>query len=610
MWRRGVSVAIVSVLLASDAPASGWDRTADRDRRRVMEALSSGVAPLNEPCVAFSPYISSYNPNTGPHPPREIIGALLDRLLVRTRARCIMTYGVLNGLDEIFELARGRGVKVIAIIYLDRDRTINDRSIERGVMRALAYPDTIVRLSCGSEVRTRHGRSIAEPIVRDCVSRLRAAGVTQPITAIDTWWHWCNEAASCQPWSLANDLDWIGINIYPWWENRYSPLHPCTTAEQAADFHVARWSDVARTYPDKEVVVTEFGWPSGPDGHREPGLGCGVASPANQRLVVDATLARWEQQCLAGVVFSAFPEQWKVNEGPVGPYWGILPFDGSYVAPTRPLNFSSAFAGTTATFRWTPPLIGPILAYQLEAGTVAGASNVAVLRMPPTASSLMVPGIPAGTFFVRLRALSPYGMSEASNEVMLTYPTSIATPHAPTGLSGTGFDESVALSWQASPTGGIADSYVLEAGMRPGETVASIPFRAQACFAQNGVPPGTYYVRVRASNAAGVSPASNEVAVVVGTPVPGAPSNLAVVTGPGGSVALTWVRPTSGGNPTGYAIEAGSASGLSNLVQMPVGASTSFSASGVPPGRYFVRVRAVNRGGLSPASNEVIVDAQ
>ena len=68
-----------------------------------------------------------------------------------------MTYGVLNGLDAVFPAAQARGVRVIAIIWLDADPKVNEASIVAGIAAALAYPQTIVRLSCGSEVRTRHG---------------------------------------------------------------------------------------------------------------------------------------------------------------------------------------------------------------------------------------------------------------------------------------------------------------------------------------------------------------------------------------------------------------------------------------------------------------------
>ena len=74
--------------------------------------------------------------------------------------------------------------------------------------------------------------------------------------------------------------------------------------------------------------MTEFGWPAGPDGYNETNLHtgqqCGVASEANQRLVVEQTLAKLEQAAQSGTLFEVFREAWKSTaEGVVGPYWGV-----------------------------------------------------------------------------------------------------------------------------------------------------------------------------------------------------------------------------------------------------------------------------------------------
>lgn len=279
-------------------------------------------------CVAFSPYVAGYDPEFGPHPPPSLIDTLLDVVVNQAGFRCIMTHGVLNGLDYTFEAAKSRGVKVIAIVWLDRDTSVNEASITLGIQKASQYPDTIIRISCGSEVRLRHGVTVAEPIIRNCIQRFKTAGVTQPIGYIDTWWEWCNAAWPCQQWTLANDVDWIGINVFPWWENKYSGLFTCTAASQAPDFHITRFQDLIARYPQKEVLLTEFGWPACPEGYSETnqytGERCGVASEANQFLVVEGTLSKLEQLGLPGVVFEAFREPWKARkEGPVGPCWGI-----------------------------------------------------------------------------------------------------------------------------------------------------------------------------------------------------------------------------------------------------------------------------------------------
>lgn len=88
---------------------------------------------------------------------------------------------------------------------------------------------------------------------------------------------------------------------------------------------------------------------------------------------------------------------------------------------------------------------------------------------------------------------------------------------------------------------------------------------------------------------------------------PGVPVGLTGLVN-GFNVALTWSAPASGATPLGYLIEAGSASGMANLAQLPqLGAAASVSAV-APAGRYFLRVRAGTACALSAPSNEVIVD--
>jgi hypothetical protein len=73
----------------------------------------------------------------------------------------------------------------------------------------------------------------------------------------------------------------------------------------------------------------------------------------------------------------------------------------------------------------------------------------------------------------------------------------------------------------------------------------------------------------------------------------------------GGAVALSW-QPAAG-TVSGYVVEAGSAPGLANLASATTGAATSYTATAVPPGVYFVRVRATNDGGPGPPSNELTI---
>ena len=284
-------------------------------------------------CIAFSPYVEGYHAKNGPHPSAALIDSLLDVLLQQTEFNCILTYGFLNGLDYIIDTAHNRGMKVIANIWLEKDQ--NDASIAAGIAKAKQYPETITRLSCGSEMFTSHvnedNKKVMEPIIQsliqDCIDQLRNAGVTQPITSIETWWQWCNESYPCQTRTLADQVDWIGINVYPWWENKFSGYFPCTAAADAAEFQVARFENVQSVYPTKTILLTEFGWPAGPEGYSETNertyQTCGLAGESNQKIVIKESLIRLRQAGIQGVLFSAFREPWKTEEGSVGPYWGI-----------------------------------------------------------------------------------------------------------------------------------------------------------------------------------------------------------------------------------------------------------------------------------------------
>jgi exo-beta-1,3-glucanase (GH17 family) len=294
-------------------------------------AAHAAAKPMH--CLAFSPYVGTLNPNWA-HPAPALIDTLLDKIVKDTPFRCIMTYGVLNGLDYTFKAAKARNLQTIAILWIDKDIEINTQSIARGIALAREFPETIVKISCGSEVRTRHGPKFDSEITR-CLNAMKEAKITQPITTIDTWWEWCDRATPCRKTGFEASVDWIGVNVFPWWENVFAGKHSCTPASKAADFTISRLEEIRRTYPDKDVVLTEFGWPDGPEGaaesNKRTGDKCGIAGKDNQILVVKTTLKKLKEKQWSGNVFSAFSENWKPeDEGHFGKHWGICQGEPPY----------------------------------------------------------------------------------------------------------------------------------------------------------------------------------------------------------------------------------------------------------------------------------------
>src|SRR5688572_22410694 len=87
--------------------------------------------------------------------------------------------------------------------------------------------------------------------------------------------------------------------------------------------------------------------------------------------------------------------------------------------------------------------------------------------------------------------------------------------------------------------------------------------------------------------------------------VPGPPSGLLAEVS-GNTVTLSWVPPV--GSPvTAYRLQAGNAPGLTNVFDGVVGLTVRVTATNVPNGSYYVRVRAIDGTGESTPSNEVLV---
>jgi hypothetical protein len=183
-----------------------------------------------------------------------------------------------------------------------------------------------------------------------------------------------------------------------------------------------------------------------------------------------------------------------------------------------PINLNATAIGSSVTLTWIAPSSGGVLiSYIIEAGSTPGAANLANFSTNSTATSFSASGVGAGTYFVRVRALTTSEISAPSNEavVVVTGADCAGIPGAPSGLSvALNSGGTVVLTWNAAA--GNPTSYVIEAGSAPGLTnVANSDLGLTTTLTATGVGLGTYYVRIRARNACGIGPASGEITVVV-----------------------------------------------------------------------------------------------
>ncbi|MEZ5417137.1 MAG: S8 family serine peptidase [Vicinamibacterales bacterium] len=189
---------------------------------------------------------------------------------------------------------------------------------------------------------------------------------------------------------------------------------------------------------------------------------------------------------------------------------------GVVAPPGPPTGLAVVVAGSTATFTWNAPSSGgPVAEYVLAAGFTPGFSTAAVsMPLPPTPTSVAIGGIPPGTYFVRVYARNAGGNSpSSSNEVTVSVagPTAPGAPVLNTPSVSGGV---VSLSWSPG-AGGAPTSYTLFASLTSGGApIATVPLGGTS-VSFGGVPPGTYFLRMTATNAVGTSPLSNQVTLVV-----------------------------------------------------------------------------------------------
>jgi len=263
---------------------------------------------------------------------------------------------------------------------------------------------------------------------------------------------------------------------------------------------------------------------------------------------------------------------------------------GTPTGPQPPLNLRvTAIVGGTATFSWLPPASGAAPeGYVIEGGLAPG--GVAGALPLGTAPSVTF-ALPAGSFYLRVRTLAAGVTSAASNEVVANVSVPVA-PSPPANLLGLVVGNTLNLAWTNTFGGGAPTNVILDI---TGAVTGSAPVGPVEAFGAAGVPPGTYTITARATNAAGSSAASNPVTLTFPAACSGAPQSPAnfVAYNVGATLFLAWDTAASGPAPTGYLLNVSGAF----VGAVPTGAR-AISAP-VPAGTYNFSVVATNACGSS-----------
>jgi exo-beta-1,3-glucanase (GH17 family) len=294
----------------------------------AVEMPASPIGPDEKiQCVSYAPFRGNQDP-FGPDVPIDPRQIEEDLVRLKPLTDCIRTYSVDHGLDQIPEIAGRHGMKVMLGLWLSNLPDLSRHQIETAVALARRFPEVIQSIVIGNEVLLR-----GEMSAPDLANTIRAvkAQVTMPVTYADVWEFWVRYR------EIASAVDFITIHILPYWEDFPIPV-------QGAAAHVAAIrSEVAAAFPNREILIGEFGWPSA--GRMREGA---LPSRANQARIVQEVLAQAKRDSYRVNVIESFDQPWKRQlEGTVGGHWGL------YDAYDRQAKFNWGAAVSNHPFwRW------------------------------------------------------------------------------------------------------------------------------------------------------------------------------------------------------------------------------------------------------------------
>src|SRR6266511_4124833 len=294
----GIATALFAVAAAAIVTAWAWLGAA-------VQMPSSPLAPGEKLyCVSYTPFRGTQSPfgSDIPVDPRQI-----DEDLARLKhiTDCVRTYSVDFGLDQIAEIAKRHGMKVLQGLWLSNRPELSRKQVATAIALANRFPDVIAAVIVGNEVLLR-GEMAAADLVRTI--REVKAQVPVPVTYADVWEFWLRHR------DVATAVDFVTIHILPYWED-----FPIPAWNAAAHVDAIRAQMVA-AFPGKEVFVGEFGWPSA--GRMREGA---LPSPVNQARTMHEVLDHAKRENYRVNLIEAYDQPWKRQlEGTVGGHWGLF----------------------------------------------------------------------------------------------------------------------------------------------------------------------------------------------------------------------------------------------------------------------------------------------
>ena len=227
---------------------------------------------------------------------------------VRKYADTVRFYSTTGDLEAAYKIAHDMGFKVVGTAWLSGKNTAADKKELNGLI-ALCNKGYVQVACVGSETLLRGDLTSSQLIKYMKYVRKRLKKSVRAKVAVTT--------ADDLDMLLKNDkvckaCDILAVNNYPFWGG--------VSVKRAAKVFADNINTIQQAYPQKEIIISETGWPTGGDTN-------GKAKPsAKNAAKYFSEIRAWSLKTKTVVLwFDAADEPWKETaEGSVGSHWGLM----------------------------------------------------------------------------------------------------------------------------------------------------------------------------------------------------------------------------------------------------------------------------------------------
>ena len=184
----------------------------------------------------------------------------------------------------------------------------NESSLKKLIELANEYNDIIIAVSAGNEAVPEWNENLVSPKrVLYFVNELKK-NTKQIVTYCENFYYWIPKLKE-----VADACDVISIHTYPAWLNKDIDIALFVSQQD--------YKEVSEFYKDKQVIITEAGWPT----ESSRGIDATLANAKNQKQYLKE-MSKWSlEEQIPVFFFEAFDEPWKGSNDPSEPekHWGI-----------------------------------------------------------------------------------------------------------------------------------------------------------------------------------------------------------------------------------------------------------------------------------------------